>query len=830
MEYRKYCAFISYRHYTPDMEIARRLHTLIEQYTVPVELRKDPSRKHPGQVFRDQEELPLSANLGKDIETALDNSDWLICICSPRYLESRWCMRELEYFIEQHGRDRVLTLLAEGEPEDSFPATLLHFTDEAGNTVDLEPLAADVRGDSLRDSLKRLKKEKLRILAPMLGTTFDGLYQRARRRTRRNILAVAAAVAVAGAGVAAYTAEQNRRVESQRAAAARNEVDMLLERASTERTKLKNNAALDTVLQALDLSETLDGYRTLNIRSALEDLCYNGDLALRTATASSTHYFSANSIYFTMEYFSPDGSKVLCSPSGYEIDCCDTATGSILWSLDSDEHFTSARWKRDGSRVVATSYSGHAVWLIDAETGEVIKKIGIDFVSNAAFFSEDLDGNAVMITCQKGFLCWHTDTDPDAQKMPWFMKEVAGQLCSGRVFHNRFIAMHNNESFGVIDLLADNGYTYVSPLPNVNICNYTVSPDGSRLFVHQHKTMYVSDLETDEVLWSTEYEQAGQYPDSIPDSYGPSAVWAGNYIFDNCRFSGDYTDYTGVVLDAGTGEILYTLDGVFCVGATADGGNFICSDGVYRASDGAFVMTPGTRTMKTFGRDGGTYEITGGQICAADPSGRYWFTGSTIINAPGTGSQYRVDKYDGTLYADRNDARAWVTPDGQYHVIPEINSPGFTVLRMDGTNWQYVVRDFTPDNWIVFSPDSRLAALATTAGEVVVYELETGEQLFSSTDWAFQRSFGGFTFNRDGTLLMYASALNDWFCVASVETGKKLCEIHETRSAAVWGFDSETGDAVIVFEDGSARCADIFASPEELYAAARAQRQSLSKE
>lgn len=60
MEYRKYCAFISYRHYTPDMEIAQRLHSLIEQYTVPVDFRKDPSQKHPGQVFRDQEELPLS--------------------------------------------------------------------------------------------------------------------------------------------------------------------------------------------------------------------------------------------------------------------------------------------------------------------------------------------------------------------------------------------------------------------------------------------------------------------------------------------------------------------------------------------------------------------------------------------------------------------------------------------------------------------------------------------------------------------------------------------------------------------------------------------------
>ena len=39
--------------------------------------------------------------------------------------------------------------------------------------------------------------------------------------------------------------------------------------------------------------------------------------------------------------------------------------------------------------------------------------------------------------------------------------------------------------------------------------------------------------------------------------------------------------------------------------------------------------------------------------------------------------------------------------------------------------------------------------------------------------------------------------------------------------ASDWGFDAETGDAVIAFEDGSARLLDIFTSPEELYAYAR---------
>lgn len=818
MEYRRYCAFISYRHYTPDMEIARRLHTMIEQYTIPAELRKDQKQKHPGTVFRDQEELPLSADLGKDIETALDNSDWLICICSPRYLESRWCMRELEYFIEVHGRERVLTLLVEGEPDESFPRTLMYYTDNNGNAVEQEPLAADVRSDSLRGSLRRLKKEKLRILAPILGTTFDGLYQRARRRMRRNILAAAAAVAVAAGGVLAYTAEQNRRVEAERAASMRNEMDFLLERADSEVTKNRKTAALDTALQALDISESLGGYRERNVQSLLKEICYAGDLSIRTSLNSSISYLN-NSIFPTMEFLSPGGGKVLCSPTGYAIDCCDTVSGNILWTMDSAELFTSARWKEDGSRVVATSCYGHSVRVADAETGETLADLHIPFVSNAAYA-----GNDIWITCQDGFLCWHPETDPDAQKMEWIMKEVGGQNCTGRVFGGRYIAMHNTDTMGVIDMRDGQGYLYSFPYPNRTVNNYAVSPDGTKLFVHQFKTMYVCDLETDEVLWTREDERQNCWPDSIPDSYGLSAVWTGKYIFENNRYSNDIYEYTGTVLDAETGELLYTMENDFCTGATADGKCFFCGTGLYRVNDGEYVMTPGKRSMKTFGYEGGTYEVTGGMIYAADSNGGTWFTGSSIINAPGRGSQRRTEQYDGNIYSDKNEEHRMVSPDGAYTVITE--SPGFTVLWNDGTNKQYKVRTFTPDYRAVFSSDSRFVALGTQNSCLAVYELETGDQVFVSSDWFFQGAFGGFTFNQDGTMLMYTNYLNTWFGVASMESGKTIYEIHETQPAADWGFDAETGDAVIAFEDGSARLLDIFTSPGELYTYARSLQQN----
>ena len=51
-------------------------------------------------------------------------------------------MKEIDTFIELHGRENVLAVLVDGEPVDSFPHQLC--VDENGNPV--EPLAADVRG------------------------------------------------------------------------------------------------------------------------------------------------------------------------------------------------------------------------------------------------------------------------------------------------------------------------------------------------------------------------------------------------------------------------------------------------------------------------------------------------------------------------------------------------------------------------------------------------------------------------------------------------------------------------------------------------------------
>ena len=146
---RNYKAFISYRHRPLDMAVAKKLHKRIERYVIPKDLRKDGEKKL-GLVFRDQDELPISNNLTENIRIALDHSEFLIVICTPDTPLSEWVKREITYFTEHHSRDRVLAVLADGEPEQSFPKPLTEVYNEAGELIEtIEPLAGSSRMVSL---------------------------------------------------------------------------------------------------------------------------------------------------------------------------------------------------------------------------------------------------------------------------------------------------------------------------------------------------------------------------------------------------------------------------------------------------------------------------------------------------------------------------------------------------------------------------------------------------------------------------------------------------------------------------------------------------------
>lgn len=150
-----------------------------------------PRRLMP--VFRDRAELPVSADLGANIREALRDSAFLIVICSPHSSRSRWVDAEIRTFKALGREDRILCLIVDGEPnvsdkpresvhsQECFAESLRYRVDENGALTEdrVEPIAADTRrgGDSWRAI-------KLKLVAGLLGVTFDELFEREKRRTR----------------------------------------------------------------------------------------------------------------------------------------------------------------------------------------------------------------------------------------------------------------------------------------------------------------------------------------------------------------------------------------------------------------------------------------------------------------------------------------------------------------------------------------------------------------------------------------------------------------------------------------------------------------------
>ncbi len=236
----KYWAFICYSH--SDEKWATWLHRKLETYRVPKRLVGMPGRdgvvipKRPYPIFRDREELPGSANLTESIERALRESLYLIVICSPRAVQSKWVDQEIRMFKSWDREDRVLCLVIEGEPNarlhpelgqpECLPESVKYWIDSNKQitAVPTEPVAADARKgkDGKQNAF-------LKILAGIIGVSFEDLRQRHEQRRQRLRMTYGAAVAalfliLLGLSAELYT-QKNAALEAQRSAieALRNE-------------------------------------------------------------------------------------------------------------------------------------------------------------------------------------------------------------------------------------------------------------------------------------------------------------------------------------------------------------------------------------------------------------------------------------------------------------------------------------------------------------------------------------------------------------------------------------------------------------------------------
>lgn len=134
----------------------------------------------------------------------LDCSRYLAVICSPATKSDRGILDRLEYFRQKHPEENIVAVIVEGEPVDSFPETFIqkktvqHILPDMSiveRVETIEPVAADLRGNTRARRKQLLKYETVRITASILGIHPDVLEQRHRKRRQRAFFTLAAVIA-----------------------------------------------------------------------------------------------------------------------------------------------------------------------------------------------------------------------------------------------------------------------------------------------------------------------------------------------------------------------------------------------------------------------------------------------------------------------------------------------------------------------------------------------------------------------------------------------------------------------------------------------------------
>lgn len=213
----KYRGFISYSH--KDAKFARWLHRNLERFQIDKDLvgretQVGPIPRHLRPIFMDREDFAAGASLSAQSLRALEASQFLILVCSPRSVESRYVNEEIRLFKASGRAAKIIPVILEGEPGhaelECFPEALRYKVGVDGQLTSErdEPLAADAREEGDGREIAKLK-----VVAGLLGVPLDDIRRRAeaaaQRRFRRWVVVLSAVTAMfAGLTV---LAETNRR-------------------------------------------------------------------------------------------------------------------------------------------------------------------------------------------------------------------------------------------------------------------------------------------------------------------------------------------------------------------------------------------------------------------------------------------------------------------------------------------------------------------------------------------------------------------------------------------------------------------------------------------
>lgn len=458
-----YDAFISYAHEPASMRAAEQIQKMLERYRIPKAVQKMTGKKKLNRIFRDRDELACSSDMEAHLQEALDHSEFLIVLLSPKVPESPWVQREMELFLKHHDRNHVLTVLTEGELHEIYPEILRQVEKLEDGQIRMRPvegLAADVRCDDEKTLKKKLKTEIYRLLAPILGCSYDELRQRQREYIfRRTVSLMTAAVVVFGAA-AGYMGWQAYQIQKNYQESLKRQSRYLAQVSENLLKSGDRQAAVQVALEALPKSAEDDSRPLVpEAEAALANSIY-----AYQGVWSAARYRSAD---FQIEMDSDSLGKESLSPNGKRLLAMDENQTVYIW--DVQERGPECKW--------------------DLEFWEA------QGIKNEVLHCEFLDDATVLIMTRNEFLHFSIETE----------------LCTGRYLLNEDLYFHSDYQECVLS--ENREYLFVCRKGTWDEVDFVVyrTEDGSVIYETDTTALLLQFTQEEEIVSSVCISPDGRY-------------------------------------------------------------------------------------------------------------------------------------------------------------------------------------------------------------------------------------------------------------------------------------------------------------------------------
>ena len=389
---KKYFAFISYKR--EDEEWAKWLQHKLEHYRLPSNLNGNshlPKEIRP--IFRDQSDL-AGGVLAEEINNALENSQYLIVICSPRAARSEWVGKEVETFIEMGRIDKIIPFIIGGtahaiNPEDEcFPLSLREL-----------PAEKEILGVNINEMGRDAAVVK--VVAQMFGLKFDELWQRYEREKKRKVwlgIGIALFITLISIVVVGYFLHQNNIIERQNNQLIEinqiidnqnnqlKETNSIIENHNNQLKEINWNMmsiqSKAVAEKAMKLISDGNNYTASMLALAVlpENLqfpdrpyCVEAERALRSSTYHNSAILKGHIDRVETALFNYDGTMIVSASLDGTIRVWDSNNGVELIKLENSDGIVSCASFSPNSEQIVAGYRDGNVRIWDVKTNTVVK-------------------------------------------------------------------------------------------------------------------------------------------------------------------------------------------------------------------------------------------------------------------------------------------------------------------------------------------------------------------------------------------------------------------------------------------------------------------------